>query len=106
MSDSHAEFDRLSDLLVALHNDVEPGKMMSHPALTCKGKVFAFSATDGMGFRLGPDTDASAHGVKNPGPLSPFKTKPPLKGWWIVDTAEADTWETLAGKALAFTRTL
>ena len=38
-------------------------------------------------------------------PLNPFKTKGPLKGWYIVADKQRDAWEALARSALAFTRT-
>lgn len=106
MSGLDGEYARIADLLVAMHDDVEHGKMMSAPAITCCGKVFAFRGKEGMGFRLGPDSDPTALGIADPQPLSPFKTKPPLKGWWKVDPGQSGQWERLATVALEFTRTL
>lgn len=106
MTDSKTEFDRIADVFVVLHKDVQPGKMMSSPGLKCNNKVFAFHCKDGMGFRMGAEFDPKKSGLKNPKPLSPFKTKPPLKGWYIIEPNEADKWESLAEHALAFTRTL
>lgn len=106
MNAPHDEFTRICDIMATLHDDVLPGKMMSSPALSSKGKVFVFFGKGGMGFRLGPQSDPKALGIRNPKPLSPFKTKPPLKGWWIVDQDEASIWEKLAERSLEFTRTL
>lgn len=106
MSEQHAEFTRICHIMTAMNDDVLPGKMMSSPALSCKGKVFVFFGKGGMGFRLGPQSDPKTLGIAKPQPLSPFKTKPPLKGWWIVNEDEAALWEQLAAKALEFTRTL
>lgn len=106
MTELTNEFDRIAKLFVLQNDDVQHGKMMSSPALKCSGKVFAFHGRDGMGFRLGPEFDPRTCGLKNPKPLNPFKTKPPLKGWVIVDGNEKDKWEAVAAKALEYTRTL
>ncbi len=100
------EFKRIAAAFTYIHGDVAHGKMMSSPGLKCNNRVFAFEMKDGMGFRLGPDFDPDAAGLQSARPLSPFKTKPPLKGWYIVGEAEQSRWEELAGQALAFTRTL
>ena len=86
--------------------DVILGKMMSAPALKYKDKVFAFYHKQEMGFRLGPKFDPQKFGIAEIKPLSPFKTKPPLKGWYIISKANSGCWETLTEKALDFTMTL
>ncbi|MCG8309193.1 MAG: hypothetical protein MI975_17505 [Cytophagales bacterium] len=86
--------------------DVHLGKMMSAPGLKFKDKVFAFFNKDAMGFRLGPNFDPEKMGIKNAKLLSPFKKKPPLKGWFIIDMYESDTWKILAEMALEFTKKL
>ena len=86
--------------------DVHLGKMMSSPGLKYKDKVFAFYHRESMRFRLGPNFDPVKIGVNNSLPLSPFKKKPPLKGWFIVEKYESDTWDKLAEIALEFTKTL
>ncbi len=106
MTNSAAKFDRIVTAFTAMNTDVHLGKMMSAPGLKFRDKVFAFLGKDGMGFRLGPGFDPDAFGLRNPKPLNPFKTKPPLKGWYIVDETEQDKWDALATQALAFTRTL
>ena len=106
MTNSASEFDRIASLFVAANADVQLGKMMSSPGLKCNDKVFAFFGKDGMGFRLGPAFDPIALGLSNPMPLNPFKTKPPLKGWYVVGEAEQDKWEAVAARALNFTRRL
>lgn len=85
---------------------VERGNMMSSPGLKYNKKVFAFLHKGKMGFRLGPNFDATKWGLKDAQPLSPFKTKPPLKGWLMIDQKEMDFWEPLADMALTFTQTL
>ncbi|MEQ8339328.1 MAG: hypothetical protein RIA62_18345 [Cyclobacteriaceae bacterium] len=85
---------------------VEKGKMMSSPGLKYNNKVFAFLYKEKMGLRLGPSFDPDKWGLKNPEPLSPFKVKPPLKGWLLIDQREMDLWEPFADMALTFTQTL
>ncbi|NKB60468.1 MAG: hypothetical protein GKS00_29530 [Alphaproteobacteria bacterium] len=99
-------FERIVAQFTAAHADVVAGKMMSAPGLKCNDKVFAFHTKDGMGFRLGPTFDPKAYGLREAAPLNPFKTKGPLKGWYVVNANEIDQWEGLAEQALAFTRTL
>ncbi len=59
-----------------------------------------------MGFRLGPNFNPEKMGIKNAKPLSPFKKKPPLKGWFIVEKYESNSWDVLVEMALEFTKTL
>ncbi|MEQ9220019.1 MAG: hypothetical protein RLO17_18335 [Cyclobacteriaceae bacterium] len=99
------QFDSLCRKFVTLPG-VETGNMMSSPGLKYNNKVFAFFYKKKMGFRLGPNFDTQKWGLKNPEPLSPFKTKPPLKGWLMIDQNEMDLWEPLAEMALTFTQTL
>ena len=86
------------------YTDVHLGKMMSSPGLKVNNKVFAFYHKETMGFRLGKNFDAPKYGLKTARWLSPFKTKPPLKAWYIIDFSEADFWEELASMAMEFTR--
>ena len=81
--------------------DVFPGKMMSSPGLKYKGKVFVFFHKPEMGFRLGPDFDPDVSGLETIRLLSPFKTKAPLKGWFLIGESESERWEQLAEQALA-----
>ena len=106
MESARNEYDNIAERLVLQHPDVSLGKMMSSPGIKCNGKVMAFFGKDGMGFRLGADFDFASVDIRNPQPLSPFKTKPPLKGWYIVAADEQDKWHVLAEHALAFTRSL
>jgi len=106
MTDARAGFESIAEMFVLMHRDVEQGKMMSSPGINSNGKVFAFHCRDGMGFRLGADFDADQFGLRDHKPLSPFKTKPPLKGWYVVPESEMDQWHALADMAVCFTRTL
>ena len=86
--------------------DVHLGKMMSVPGLKFKSKVFAFLHKNSMGFRLGPNFNSEEMGISSAKPLSPFKKKPPLKGWFIIERYESDTWGLLSEIALEFTKTI
>lgn len=105
MKTAEEHFEFVCNTLTSNHG-VERGNMMSSPGLKYGKKVFAFLHNGKMGFRLGPNFDPDKWGLKNPEPLSPFKTKPPLKGWFLVDQKEMDFWEPLADLALTFTQTL
>ena len=106
MSSPEHLFEELATQLSAAHPDVERGKMMSSPGIKCKGKVFAFFDDDSMCFRLGKTFDADAFGIQTVRWLNPFKNKPPMKAWFIIEAGESDLWPKLAEEALMFTRTL
>ena len=106
MSQPEALFESISQKLSSKFPEVSIGKMMSSPGLKFQDKVFAFYHNNSMGFRLGPTFEPNNFGLKEAKPLSPFKTKPPLKGWFVIDFYEHDSWELLAEKALDFTTTL
>ena len=104
MSKNLAAYDKIAASLVMTEDGVEHGRMMSAPALTWGGKVFAFHIIRGkhsaMGFRLGRDFDFSALPTTNWSYLSPFKTKPPMKDWVMLPVEEARHWPALAELAL------
>ena len=106
MNQSEKQFELLVAKYFSIDADVHPGKMMSSPGLKFKDKVFAFYHKETMGFRLGPNFNPEKMGLKNAKPLSPFKKKPPLKGWFIIEKIENNTWDTLTELALEFTKTL
>lgn len=100
--DAAGIFALLADRLVAEERGVEHGRMMSHPAVTFRGKVFAFRGSrNDLVFRVGTAFDAQAEGLTDTAPLAPFKTKPPIRGWLRVGAAHADRWDELARRALA-----
>ena len=99
-------FNTIATEFVKNKQGVVLGKMMSSPGLKFNNKVFAFYHKDKMGFRLGPAFNLSANGIKHAEPLSPFKTKPPLKGWYMIDVVESGLWPLLTEEALKFTQTL
>ncbi len=98
------KFNQISKKLVEDNEDVHEGKMMSSPGLKVANKVFAFYHRDTMGFRVGKEFDAEKFGLKTAHYLSPFKTKPPLKAWQIVEAEESEFWLEMAEMALVFTR--
>ena len=104
--DPGALFQTISSQFVERQPDVEHGNMMRAPGLKCRDKVFAFFHNDYMCFRLGKGFDAEAYGIQNVRWLSPFKKKPPMKAWFIVEADESHLWEGLAHEALVFTRSL
>jgi hypothetical protein len=106
MLSTEAQFINLANKFSSSYPDIIPGKMMSSPGLKYKDKVFAFFYKEAMGFRLGPQFNPVQFGLLNAKPLSPFKTKPPLKGWYIVGAEESKFWEKLSEMALDFTMTL
>ncbi len=101
-----ALFNSISSRFCEANKGVHLGKMMSSPGLKFNNKVFAFYHKETMGFRLGTTFDPISFGLKNVKPLSPFKTKPPLKGWYVIEKEESVIWDNLAGLALDFTMTL
>lgn len=106
MTKAENKYNQLVEKLTASDKNISAGKMMSSPGIKYKDKVFAFFNKEAMGFRLGNDFDIVGFGVSNPKPLSPFKSKPPLKGWWILDYEEHKHWPQLAELSLSYTKTL
>ncbi len=104
-TDSETVFQRIADELVAANDGVEHGRMMSAPAVTWGGKVFAFYSRRGgplgMGFRLGRDYEFGTLPVKDWAHLAPFKTKPPMRDWIKVADKDSDHWPQIAELALA-----
>jgi hypothetical protein len=89
-------FNKIASKLSKQRN-ITLGNMMSTQGIKYKGKVFAFYSKKKMTFRLGRDykSDEIKYAL-----LDPFKTKPPLKDWFVVSYNYKDKWEFLAKKAL------
>lgn len=81
---------------------ITTGKMMSAPALQYRGKVFAFFHKEAMTFKLGKDFDPESFGLREWSYLSPFKNKPPMRAWVVVEALEKDQWPQFTELALAF----
>lgn len=81
--------------------EVTAGKMMSSPGIKFKNKVFAFFYRGEMVFRLGKDFKPESAGLTHYSLLNPFKSKPPLAGWFQIPFVHADRWPALAENALA-----
>lgn len=80
--------------------------MMHSPAIKYGNRVAAFYHKGSMVFRLGKSIDIKKYGVSEFTYLSPFKTKPPLKAWYIINADQADLWHDLTELALDFTASL
>ncbi len=106
MSETKLVFDQIVEDMLANEAVVVSGKMMSSPGLKYNGKVFAFYHQNTMGFRLGKAFDPEAFGSTTARFLNPFKNKPPMRAWFIIEDAETELWRPLAYKALAFTQSL
>ncbi|MCB0620473.1 MAG: hypothetical protein KDC43_19285 [Saprospiraceae bacterium] len=75
---------------------VTVGRMMRAPGLKFRNKVFAFRQGDSMTFKLGDPGILEQLGIDEYRVLSPFKTKPPLRDWLVVDRRYQDKWPELA----------
>ncbi len=73
---------------------------MSSPGIRYKNKVFAFYYREAMVFRLGREFDSTTMGIHDYQLLSPFKTRPPLVGWFVIPPTHLPQWEELARLAL------
>jgi hypothetical protein len=78
------QFEAIRNLLCSNNEDVEPGPMMTAPGIRHKGKVFAFYHEQAMTFKLGKEFRPEDYDIDEWEWLSPFKNKPPMKGWWGI----------------------
>ena len=92
-------FLKITDEMSKIDPDIRPGKMMSAPSIKYKSKVFAFYYNREMVFRVGKDFEPESEGITDFGYLSPFKNKPPMKGWLQIGNKYDRKWLTLAKKA-------
>lgn len=95
-------FNEIADGLSADNKHVARGPMMSAPGIRYKNKNFAFFHKNEMTFKLGKAFDAKGNGINKVRHLSPFKTKPPLKAWYIVSSDQKEIWTYLADLALDY----
>ncbi len=93
-------FNSIVEEFTNRHSNVTFGKMMSSPALKYGGKVFAFFYDRQMTFKLGEDFDPASAGIKKVKLLNPFKTKGPLKGWYVIGFDQNKKWRELTRLAL------
>ncbi len=91
-------FEKISEKLSGENRHVAPGTMMSSPGIRYKNKVFAFYHKKEMIFRLGKEFQPKEFKIKRYSLLSPFKSKPPLAGWFQIPHAEKGKWEKLADR--------
>ena len=104
MNDIEAKelFDQITNDLIEKNPNVRLGKMMSAPGIQYKKKNFAFIHDGEMTFKLGKNFNAQANGIHEVRYLSPFKTKPPLKAWYVISQSQMQIWPDLAEMALDY----
>ena len=104
----HEDWQVLARRLIIEHEGVHEGKMMSAPAVTFGGKVFAFYSSKGgrtgLGCRLGRAFDIAALALSDWQHLAPFKTRPPMKDWIVAGLNDRARWHELALLALEAAR--
>ncbi len=101
MTEAEIAFNSIADALCQ-ESDTTLGKMMSSPGIQKKGKVFAFLWKDKMVFRLGKNFNISdKFGIMDFEYLNPFKNKPPMTGWYVVNENYIKQWHDLAREALS-----
>ncbi len=93
-------FFEIAEDLANNNDDVSIGKMMSSPGIKFKTKVFAFYYNKEMVFKLGKEFDPAIFEIEKFSFLSPFKNKPPMKGWFQITWEDNGRWEALAEEAL------
>lgn len=94
------KFNSIAAKLSAENKYVSEGRMMSSPGIKYKNKVFAFYYNEEMAFRLGKEYDPREDSIEKFSLLNPFKTKPPLTGWFVIAADYHAKWEKLSKKAL------
>lgn len=103
-----AHWRALADDLIASEPGVERGRMMSSDAVKFGGKVFAFYTNKGrfagLGVRLGRDVDVFSLKLKAWEYLAPFKSKPPMMDWILIDGQDRLRWPEMARFALTVMR--
>ena len=95
-------FNRIAEKLTT-EEGASLGKMMRSPAIKVQGKVLAFFHRGAMTFKLDQHTDLFMAKFPGSSYLSPFKNKPPMKGWLNVPEEFSDNWESLAVEAMKTT---
>lgn len=93
-------FESLREAAINAHKDVTEGVMMHAPAISYKGKVFAFYHKERMVFKLGKDFEPDSSGLKTVAPFNPFKNKGPLAGWFEIGDLESSLWQEYLDRSL------
>jgi hypothetical protein len=88
-------FNQIVEKYTHEYKNVTLGKMMSSPALKYNNKVFVFFYEQQMIFKLGEEFDPGSFGLSNVKLLNPFKTKGPLRGWFVVGYNNHSEWDKL-----------
>lgn len=95
-------FNSIADKFASEFKHVARGPMMSAPGIRYKKKNFAFFYKNEMTFKLGKAFKPKENGIKVFKHLSPFKTKPPMKAWYIISSDQKELWEKLTALALDY----
>ena len=95
MTKAENVFQNILSELMKEEENVIPGNMMRADGIKYKTKVFAFFHQEKMGLRLGKDFDPEPHGITRFEYLSPFKNKPPMKAWFMIEEEFASKWKDL-----------
>lgn len=85
-------FSNIVAQITAEHDNVLEGKMMSSPALKLNGKVFVFSHKNSMTFKFQKETELYKSQYPGSSYLSPFKNKPPMRGWLTIPAEFQGDW--------------
>lgn len=92
-------FYEIADQMISEYPQVAMGVMMRSPAITFRSKVFAFYYNKAMIFKLDGATESYLEKYTGSSYLSPFKNKPPMKGWLVVPSEFNQAWKLLAMEA-------
>ena len=88
-------FWQIVSKLTAENDQLVEGKMMSSPALKLNNKVIAFYHKDAMTFKFEKETELYKSQYPGSSYLSPFKNKPPMKGWLAIPQEFKEDWSRL-----------
>ncbi|MEZ4722172.1 MAG: hypothetical protein R2813_09885 [Flavobacteriales bacterium] len=98
MTNLHPTFIEILESLCSF-DGVHEGNMMSSPAITLSGKVFAFQSKKGnMVFKFGSIENLPNRSIAVT-EFNPFKNKGPLRGWYEVHEDDHQHWQAFANVA-------
>lgn len=100
MATSVETFQKIYSEFPEKYDGVTQGNMMRADALKVNGKVFCFFYEENMCFKLGKNANPERSELADAWLLSPFKNKPPMKGWFVVPFSDAEIWVQLAEEAM------
>ncbi len=98
--DLESLFKEIAEKILQKHEGTHMGKMMSAEGIQWNKKNFACYYQEAMIFKLGKDFNPESYGLTDWHFLSPFKTKPPMKAWFVIGPKDKDQWWVLTELAL------